>query len=155
MSTIIRWNPIREMAAMQSAMDRLFEDTWRGYRNVDTSLALALDVHETEPAYHVVAALPGVPSDTINVSLHDDVLTISGELPQPSYPENARALLLERTYGKFSRSIRLPEQVAADQIEASLDNGLLTLNLPKTPEAQPKQIPVRVSTNGNQTANNN
>lgn len=148
MSTIIRWNPIREMAAMQSAMDRLFEDTWRGYRNVDTSLALPLDVHETETAYHVVAALPGVPSDTINVSLHDDVLTISGELPQPSYPENARALLLERTYGKFSRSIRLPEQVAADQIEASLDNGLLTLNLPKTPEAQPKQIPVRVNTNG-------
>lgn len=148
MSTIIRWNPIREMAAMQSAMDRLFEDTWRGYRNVDTSLALALDVHETETAYHIVAALPGVPSDTINVSLHDDVLTISGELPQPSYPENARALLLERTYGKFSRSIRLPEQVAADQIEASLDNGLLTLNLPKTPEAQPKQIPVRVATNG-------
>ena len=153
MSTIIRWNPIREMAAMQNAMDRLFEDTWRGYRNVDTSLALPLDVHETETAYHVVAALPGVPSDTVNVSLHDDVLTISGELPQPAYPENARTLLLERTYGKFSRSVRLPEQVVADQIEASLDNGLLTLNLPKTPEAQPKQIPVRVSTNGNYSNN--
>lgn len=155
MSTIIRWNPIREMAAMQNAMDRLMENNWRGYRSVDTSLALPLDVHETETAYHVVAALPGVLSDTVNVSLHDGVLTISGELPQPSCPENARALLLERTYGKFSRSVRLPEPVVADQIEATLDNGLLNLNLPKSPEAQPKQIPVRVSTNGQNQARNN
>jgi HSP20 family protein len=148
MSTVIRWNPIREMAAVQSAMDRFFDETWRGYRNVDTSLALPLDVHDTETAFHVVAALPGVPADTINVNLQDDVLTISGELPQPTYPENARALLLERAYGKFSRSVRLPEAVVADQIEATLDNGVLRLNLPKSPEAQPKQIPVRVGTNG-------
>lgn len=155
MSTIIRWNPIREMAAMQSAMDRLFDETWRGYRSVDTSLALAVDVHETETAYHIVAALPGVSADSINVSLHEDVLTISGELPQPTYPENARALLLERTYGKFSRSIRLPDAVVADQIEANLENGVLTLNLPKTPEVQPRQIPVRVGTNGQHQAHNN
>lgn len=148
MSTIIRWNPIREMAGVQGAFDRFFDEAWRSYRNIDTSLALPLDVHETETAYHVVAALPGVPSDSINVSLHDDVLTITGELPQPTYPENARALLLERTYGKFSRSVRLPEQVVADQIEATLDNGVLTLSLPKSPEAQPKTIPVRVGTNG-------
>jgi HSP20 family protein len=133
---------------VEGAFDRFFDDAWRNYRNVDTSLALALDVHETETAYHVVAALPGVPADTISVSLHDDVLTISGELPQPTYPDNARALLLERTYGKFSRSVRLPETVVADQIEAHLENGVLTLNLPKSPEAQPKTIPVRVGTNG-------
>jgi HSP20 family protein len=155
MSTIIRWNPIREMAAVQSAMDRFFDETWRGYRNVDTSLALPLDVHETDTAYHVVAAVPGVPADTINVNLQDDVLTISGEVPQPTYPEGARALLLERTYGKFSRSVRLPEAVAEDQIEATLDNGVLSLNLPKTPAAQPKQIPVRVSVNGQNQAQNN
>jgi HSP20 family protein len=147
MSTIIRWNPVREMAAMQSAMDRLFDETWRNYRNVDTSLALALDVHETETAFHVVASLPGVPADTVNINLQEDVLTISGEVPQPTYPEGARALLLERTYGKFSRSIRLPEAVVTDQIEATLDNGVLTLNLPKSPEVQPKQIPVRVHNN--------
>lgn len=155
MSTLIRWNPVREMAAMQSAMDRLFDETWRGYRNVDTSLALALDVHETDTAYHVVATLPGVAADSINVSLNDDVLTITGELPQQSYPENSRALLLERTYGKFSRSVRLPEAVEADQIEASLDNGVLTLNLPKTPAVQPKQIQVRVGANGQNQAHNN
>jgi HSP20 family protein len=147
MSTIIRWNPVREMAAMQSAMDRLFDETWRNYRTVDTSLALALDVHETETAFHVVASLPGVPADTVNINLQEDVLTISGEVPQPTYPEGARALLLERTYGKFSRSIRLPEAVVTDQIEATLDNGVLTLNLPKSPEVQPKQIPVRVHNN--------
>jgi HSP20 family protein len=151
MSTIIRWNPVREFAGRQSAFDRFFDETWRSYRNVETSLALPLDVHETETAYHVVAALPGVLADSINVNLHDDILTISGELPQNTYPENARALLLERTYGKFSRSIRLPEAVVADQIEATLDNGVLTLNLPKSPEAQPKTIPVRVHTNGHST----
>ncbi|HLU09297.1 MAG TPA: Hsp20/alpha crystallin family protein [Oceanobacillus sp.] len=148
MSTIIRWNPIREMAAMQSAMDRFFDETWRSFRDVDTSLALPLDVHETGTAYHVVAALPGIPADSIHVSIHDGALTISGEVPQPSYPEDARALLLERTYGRFSRTIRLPEPVVPDQIEATLDNGVLTLNVPKSPEAQPKQIPVRVHSNG-------
>ena len=148
MTTIVRWNPIREMAAMQSAMDRLFEETWRGARPSIAGNALALDVHETDQAYVVHTSLPGVEADKINISFQDDVLTISGEVEQAKTNEdqNTRVLLSERSYGKFSRSIRLAQAIDADKVEATYENGVLTLTLPKAPEAQPRLIPVK--TNG-------
>jgi HSP20 family protein len=86
--------------------------------------------------------------EQINISFQDDVLTISGEIPQPAIAENeqARTLLFERSYGKFSRSIRLAQPIDADHVEASYENGVLTLTLAKAPEAQPRLIPVK--TNG-------
>jgi HSP20 family protein len=145
MSTLIRWNPVREMAAMQSAMDRLFDETWRGARPTVAGNAMALDVYETDAAYTVYAALPGVNSDQINISYQDDVLTISGEVEQPKFNEgdNTRVLVFERSYGKFSRSIRLAQALDADKVEANYENGVLMLTLPKTPEAQPRLIPVK------------
>ncbi len=142
MTTVIRWNPIREMATMQGALDRLFDETWRTTRGAADSGTLALDVQETDSAYVVSAALPGVSANDVNISLHDGVLTISGETQQAPL-ENSRALLLERTYGKLQRSIRLPQPVVQDSIEAVIENGVLTLTLPKTAEAQPRSIPVR------------
>ncbi len=140
MTTLVRWYPLRDMAAMQSALDRLFDDTWRGLRNSGSTLPL--DVHETDQEYLVSAALPGVAAENVNISLHDDLLTISGEVPQHSV-ENSHALILERTYGKFERSIRLPQPVDLNGVVASMDDGVLTLHLPKTPEAQPRTIPVK------------
>ncbi|MBW4435854.1 MAG: Hsp20/alpha crystallin family protein [Pleurocapsa minor GSE-CHR-MK-17-07R] len=146
MATIVRWNPIREMAAMQNAMDRFFDDSWRSIRsNVEANLDL--DIHDTDAAYLVTAALPGVKAENVQVNLHDNVLTISAETMQETRPENSRALILERAYGKQTRSVRLPQPVLGDKIEAVLDNGVLTLTLPKSPEAQPRAIPVRVGTN--------
>jgi HSP20 family protein len=148
MTTIVRWNPIREMAAMQSAMDRLFEQTWRGAQTTVAGNALALDVYENDQAYIVHTSLPGVEADKINISFQDDVLTISGEVEQvkSSEDQNTRVLLSERSYGKFSRSIRLAQAIDADRVEATYENGVLTLNLPKAPEVQPRMIPVK--TNG-------
>lgn len=150
MTTVVRWNPLREMVTMQSALDRLFDETWRGVRTgAAESGALALDVHETDSAYIVSAALPGVAADAVNINLHDGVLTISGEIPQftpegEQENQNRRALMLERAYGKFQRSIRLPQPVDTSAVEALIENGVLTLTLPKTPEAQPRVIPVKV-----------
>ena len=138
---IVRWNPVREMLAMQTALDRMFDDTRRG--GFDNGNALALDVHEDDQNYSVVTSLPGVKPENINVSLHDGVLTITGEIPVQTN-ENARTLMQERVYGKFTRSIRLPMAVNSDNVEAAFDNGVLKLTLPKSEEAQPKQIPVRV-----------
>ncbi|MEP7294366.1 MAG: Hsp20/alpha crystallin family protein [Chloroflexota bacterium] len=142
MTTVVRWNPIREMAAMQGALDKLFEDNWRSVRSSANAGSLALDVYETDQAYRVNAVVPGVNAEVLNISLHDGVLTISGEVPQAPL-ENSRALLLERTYGKFQRSIRLPQAVDTNAVEATVENGVLTLSLPKTPEAQPRLIPVK------------
>lgn len=153
MSTIIRWNPIREMATMQNALDRLFEETWNGASRGGSAVGtLALDVHENDNAYEVSAAVPGLTADQLQVNFQDGVLTISGEINQENR-DDSRAIMLERVYGKFQRSVRLPLQVKADAIEAVLDNGILKLTLPKTPEVQPRQIPVRVNTTV--TPNNN
>ena len=146
---ITRWNPFREMAAMQNAMDRVFEDVWRGdwptssrWAGFDTP---ALDVHENDKAYKVVTPLPGVNPDQINVRLQNGVLTISGEFEEPKVDENSKVVVRERYYGSFSRSVTLPQSVDSDKVEATYDNGVLTLNLPKSPEAQPKQITIKSS----------
>lgn len=146
MNTIVRWNPFREMAAMQSAMDRLFDETWRGVRPTAAGNTLALDVFETDQAYVLFTTLPGVNPEDIHVSMEDDVLTITGEVPQPAFDDkdNARTLMLERSFGKFTRSVRVGMPVDGDKIEAAYENGILKLTLPKTPQAQPKVIPVRV-----------
>lgn len=150
MTSIIRWNPFREMANMQSAMDRMFDDVWRG--NWPTNLAgfdsPALDIHETDTAYTVAAPLPGVKPEEISVRMQNGTLTISGELTQPQVADNTKVVVQERYFGKFSRSVTLPQNVDANKIEATYENGVLHLTLPKMPEAQPKQIAIKV--NGNQ-----
>jgi HSP20 family protein len=146
--TLMRWNPVREMAVVQSALDRLFEENWRGARSDGN--ALALDVHENANSYTVTTTLPGVKADDVKVSLHDDVLTITGEIRQPeTRKEDERVLLRERTYGTFTRSIRLPQPINAEQIEATFENGVLNLTLPKREEAQPRQIQVKVGSKQN------
>jgi len=149
-NTIVRWNPFREMANMQSAMDRIFDDAWRGnwpttnWAGFDTP---ALDIHETDNGYEVSVPLPGVNPDDINVRMQNGTLTISGELPQPKVEDNRKVVVQERYYGKFSRSVSLPQIVDTTKVEATYENGVLNLTLPKLPEAQPKQISIKV--NGN------
>ena len=148
MSNLVRWNPVREMATMQNAMDRLFDDVWRNSRSTFAGNVLLLDVHETDDAYHVTSEMPGVNADQISINIRDGVLTIGAEIEQEAVDENTRVLLRERSYGKFSRSITLPQAVNADDVEATYDDGILTLTLPKVPEVQPKSIPVKKLVSG-------
>lgn len=143
MSTLVRWNPLREMAAVQNAMDRWFDEAWRNVRPTFAGSALSLDVMETADSYTVKADLPGLDSDKINVSVHEGTLTISAEIAQPEVDENVRVLLQERPFGQFSRSINLPQPVVGDKVEASYDDGVLTLVLPKVPEVQPRSIAIK------------
>lgn len=145
MTTRVRWNPVREMAAMQNIMDQWLENG----RPTAATNNLALDVYETDSAYVIYTALPGVNPEAINVSVEDDVLTISGEVAKPAFDEkeNVRTLALERATGKFTRSVRVSAPVDSDKIEAVFENGLLKLTLPKVPAAQPRLIPVKASKN--------
>jgi HSP20 family protein len=138
---------------MQSALDRLLDDSWRTAWPTYNGNTLAFDVYETDNAYTATVAIPGVSAEQINVSFHDGALHVSAEVPQPTFPENSRLLMQERSFGQFSRSIRLPQQIDASAVEATYENGVLTLNLPKTPEAQPKQI--QVKTNGQKVIQSN
>ncbi len=142
MSTLVRWNPLREMAMLQSAVDRMFDETWRTTANASAN-ALALDVHDSDGAYTIIANLPGVEADKINISYHDGTLTVSAEVNKTEAKEDHRVLVQERISGSFTRSLTLPQPIDIDQAEADFNNGVLTLSLPKTPEVQPRQIPVR------------
>lgn len=148
-NNIIRWNPVRELAAMQTAMDRLFEDTWRDLRTNASNLTMSVDVHENESAYTIVANLPGVKSDDIQVTLHDGVLTISAEARQQETREGQRVLIQERSYGQIARRFSLPQVIDSENVIADYTDGVLTLTLPKTPDAQPRQIPIKTTHNQN------
>ena len=110
---------------------------------------LALDVEESQEAYIVRANLPGVSLDDISVNIHEDVLTIAGETASDERSEDSRLLIRERRSGKFSRSLRFPTVVNGEAIEASFEDGVLSITLPKAEHVKPRQIPVTVSGNAN------
>lgn len=144
MSTVIRWNPLREMAAMQTAMNRLFDETWRtAWPTVEANYALPVDVYEMDEGYTVIANIPGVQQDNINITLNQNIVTINVDVPQFTPQEGQRALLVERSAGKYSRSLTLPRSVHSEAVEATYENGVLMLHLPIAPEAQPKRITVK------------
>jgi HSP20 family protein len=155
MSTLIRWNPFREMAAMQSAMNRLFDDTWRNvWPAMESNFLLPLDVYQSDQAYTIVANIPGVTQDKIDISLNQNMLTLSVQVPQRTPAEGQTASLEERPYGQFTRSLTLPRAVNSEQVEAVYENGVLTLTLPIAPEAQPKRITVKTNNQQLLTSNN-
>lgn len=145
MATMMRWNPMREMMAMQNMLDAARAEARTA---TPATASLPLDVKETDGAYTVTATLPGVAPEAINISFHDGVLTIAAETTKTEQTEdNARALLTERrSYSKVSRAIRLPVTINMESAEAVSTNGVLTLTLPKSEAAQPKLIPVRTAT---------
>jgi HSP20 family protein len=141
MSNVTRWNPFREIAAMQNAMDRIFDDALRG-TPLNTN-NLPIDAHESDEAYTLIANVPGVPADHIDVNVHDGTLTINVTVEKPQAEEGTRELIQERFYGKMSRSFSLPQKIDVENVEASYDEGVLTLRLPKAPEAKPRQINIK------------
>lgn len=143
MNNVTRWNPFREIAEMQRQFDRAFNDVWSDTESRMSENWMPIDVTETEDSYTVAADLPGLNADDIEVNFHDGVLTIHGEVQRKAENDENRVLVRERTYGKFSRQIRLPMHVDADKIQASYDEGVLTLELPKAESAKPRQIQVK------------
>lgn len=113
----------------------------------------ALDVAERGDAYVIHAELPGVSPDQVDVSFEQNVLTIRGTKPASfdvATEGEVRVFAAERVHGSFERSVRLPEFVDADRIEANFTNGLLTVTVPKAQAAQPRKITIRASANGEQ-----
>jgi HSP20 family protein len=151
------------MVAMQNMMDRMFNEVWQPVyqQNAESGAnMLALDVDETDNAYTVTTAMPGVNPEHIQVKLEGNTLFIHGEIPQQTVQrEGQRSLMRERTYGTFSRRIQLPQPVNREAVEASYENGVLTLTLPKSNENRSHVIPVRtggqITSGGSGSPSNN
>lgn len=149
---ITRWNPLREMATMQNMMDRFFED-WRPLYEEGRGLSLnnlAIDVDEEDNQYIITTELPGVKADDIQVRQEGDYLVIEAETRDQSEQQqgedsekNRRSLVRERRYGRYSRRLRLPQMIDISKAEATYQDGVLTLKLPKSQDTQPRSIPVR------------
>jgi HSP20 family protein len=104
--------------------------------------APAVDITEREDAYLVAAELPGVGTEDVEITFQDGLLTIQGERHSASYADGEKAHRVERRYGAFRRSITLPSHVEADKIEASVQDGVLQVLVPKAPDVQAKRIRV-------------
>lgn len=104
----------------------------------------ALDLYEDKDNFVLKAELPGMRKEDIEISLHEGVLTLSGERKEEKKEEGADTYRSERYFGRFHRTITLPSPVNGDKVAASYKDGMLTVTLPKTEETKPKQIPVNV-----------
>jgi HSP20 family protein len=104
----------------------------------------AVDVEEREDAVRLAFEVPGVAPDALEVTVHDRLLTVAGERRLERRDDGQSAYRLERRYGRFSRTLALPKTVDPDRIEARHAHGVLYLDLPKRPEAQPRRIAVNV-----------
>ncbi len=141
MPAVIRWNPWRELEQLNREWNERAE---RMADNGGTrTYRLPIDAYDTDDAIVIMASVPGVDPENININLEDDVLTIEGEFAHVA-PEKGHALIRERAgEGRFHRSVRLNVPVDVDKVEAVFSNGILTLTLPKAPEAKPLTIPVK------------
>lgn len=123
---------VREIDGISDRMRRLFDE----HRETDAwgrgkTFSPRIDLHEDEKNLYVEAELPGMTKDDVEVTIHAGVLTIQGERRVEQKREGTNYLRIESTYGTFSRSVNLPEEVNADKVGASFEDGVLRVELPK------------------------
>lgn len=138
---IRRWDPFTDLVSMQGDLNRLFGWTWgegdaRGW-------VPALDVIEKAESFEVSVDLPGIDPADVEITVEDSTLTLSGSREFTNEVENEHVHRVERRYGAFSRSLSLPRNVKADEIEATFDKGVLTVRVPKAEQAKPKKIEIK------------
>lgn len=138
---IVRWEPFRELAALQNEMSRWMGGVTPGNGQSSTWLP-SVDVWETEAELVLSFDLPGISEDDIAVELDDNVLTVSGRRERTSEHSSERFYRFERRFGTFSRSVTLPPGIQEDSIAADYRNGVLEIRIPKPEEPKPKRIKV-------------
>lgn len=142
------WPSFGRLSDLRDEIDRLFDVPLAELTNPSRLLSgwnPALDVYEDKENFVVKAELPGMKKEDIEVSLHEGSLSVSGERKSESKHKDAEVYRAERFFGRFQRTVTLPTPIAADKVKAQYKDGVLTITLPKTEEAKPKQIDVSVS----------
>ena len=140
------WHPMRELAEAQRQMSAFFDNIRPQEPRVDNGNATwspAVDVSETAEAYVFTAELPGMKPEAVVIEVKDNTLTIKGERPSVSLKEGERFHHRERPSGRFARVFRLPKPVAADGVEATYRDGILSVTVPLRVEAKSHRILVQ------------
>jgi HSP20 family protein len=144
MTTLVRWDPLREAAAMHTELSRLMNGLFEGNGRQGQAWVPTMDVWETEDSVHYAFDLPGLTQDAIQVEVEDSTLTVSATRAREQREDTSTFHRFERRFGTFSRSIGLPAGVSDDSINASYVNGVLEISVPKPEQPKPKRIDVAV-----------
>jgi HSP20 family protein len=142
MATLVRWEPFREIAALQNEMSRFMNGLVEGNGRTNQSWVPALDVWETEDEVVYALDLPGIAEDKISVELDEGALTISGERERTQEESDERFYRFERRFGTFSRTFGVPQGVAESDVSADYKNGVLEVHVKKPEQPKPKRIQV-------------
>jgi HSP20 family protein len=144
---LVRWEPMRELNALQGEMNRLFnsffDDDAGNARQ--RRWAPAVDLVEREDSLVLKADLPGMSEDDVQIEVRDNILTISGERKAEHEEKQNGYYRVERAFGRFSRSLQLPGGVDTSGIAASFENGVLEVTIPKPEERKPRRIEIQGS----------
>lgn len=138
----------RDMRNLQREIDRLFDSFFptRSSGSDDESTqavwAPRVDLAESDDAYHIHVDLPGLNREDLNINYQDNQLTISGQRREEMTEKDGEYVRVERSFGNFYRSFTLPKSVNADDIEATYENGVLNIEVPKAEESKPRQIEI-------------
>jgi len=144
---IERWHPFTEPMSLRQAMDRLFDDSFIRPSRILSTLGEAgaptLDIYQTPNEVVVKAALSGLKPKDVSIDITGETLTIKGKSKAEQEVKEEDYLYQERRYGAFSRSAALPSGLKSDKAEATMEDGVLTLTVPKAQEVKPKAIKVK------------
>ena len=146
---IVRWDPFRDVAALQDRINRIFNDSFGRSRDLDDEVSLydwrpPVDIYETSDGIVLKIELPGINKEDVSVEVKDNVLTLKGERLLDPEIKDDHYYRKERSFGKFNRSFSLQEPITPDLIKAGFKDGVLTVEIPRPEEEKPKQITVNI-----------
>lgn len=149
MTTLVRWEPFRELASFQNEMSRVMNGLFDGPGRETQNWVPALDVWETDSEVVYAFDLPGVLEDKVSIEVKDDTLSISAERERHAETSDDGFYRFERRYGTFARAVGLPQGVDQDHIAARYENGVLEIRVPKPEEQKPRTIALSKTIEGN------
>lgn len=139
-------SPLQEMREWDQLFDRFFMSMPGPSSTPARNAILPVDIYEKGGVFYVKASVPGIAPEDLDVSIDNNVLTISGETKFESETEEARVFRREVSYGSFTRSIKLPEGLDLEKVDAHFENGLVTISIPKLVEQKAPALKVKVKT---------
>ncbi len=144
MATLVRWEPFREIAALQNEMSRFMNGLVEGDGRNTQSWIPTADVWETDGEIVYALDLPGIPEEKISLELEDGALTVSAERSRETEVENGNYFRAERRFGTFSRTIGLPPGVDESAVSAHYEHGVLEVHVRKPEQPKPRKIEIGV-----------
>jgi HSP20 family protein len=142
---LVRSDPFRDV-------DRLFQQLWSAQQSGPRPMAMPMDAYRKRDSFLLQLDLPGVVPESIDLTVEENVLTISAERPAPPKGEDVESVITERTFGTFTRQVVLGKSLDSERIEASYEGGVLTVAIPVAEQAKPRRIEVSVGSDQKQLA---